>query len=70
MQLGTTRFHEASSGKVLEVPVIDADALHQGHTLQGPALLVATDTTVVLPADAVLQVRSDGCLAIELEQTR
>ena len=70
VQLGTTRFHEASSGKVLEVPVIDADALHQGHTLQGPALLVATDTTVVLPADAVLQVRSDGCLAIELEQTR
>ncbi|MBX9606319.1 MAG: hydantoinase/oxoprolinase family protein [Gammaproteobacteria bacterium] len=68
--LGVTRFYDALAGAHREVPLVDADRLRPGDQLHGPALLVATDTTIVLPADTTLDVRGDGCLILELEEER
>lgn len=68
--LGVTRFYDGLARAHRDVPLIDADKLRHGDLLQGPALLVATDTTIVLPADASLSVRGDGCLVLELEDER
>jgi N-methylhydantoinase A len=54
----TQRFADAS--------VIDPELLEPGRTVTGPALLVATDTTIVLPADARAVVRDEAYIVIEL----
>jgi hypothetical protein len=46
--------------------MIDPALLRAGEPLAGPALIVAPDTTVVLPADARAFVGAEGQLIIEL----
>jgi len=48
------------------VPVYDAEALHPGHVVPGPALLDGTDTTVWLPEAGTLHVNRHGTLVLEV----
>ena len=60
-------FYDEQARLHREVPLIDAERLRPGAQRRGPALIVAADTTVVLPDDARLGVRDDGCLVIDLD---
>ena len=48
------------------VAVYDAEALHPGHVVPGPALLDGTDTTVWLPESSTLHVNRHGTLILEV----
>ena len=47
--------------------MIDPDRMLAGQVQAGPALLVAVDTTVVLPARATATMREDGYLVVALD---
>ena len=49
-----------------EVPAYDAEALHPGHVISGPALLDGTDTTVWVPERTALNVNRHGTLILEV----
>jgi N-methylhydantoinase A/oxoprolinase/acetone carboxylase beta subunit len=49
-----------------EVAVYDAEVLHPGHVVSGPALLDGTDTTVWLPQSSTLHVNRHGTLILEV----
>ena len=63
--LAMTRFFDAVAGAMVDAPMIDPDRMAVGQTIDGPALLVATDTTVVLPSKACATMTEQGCLAID-----
>lgn len=64
--LGHTRLYDGIGRRFIDAPMLDAERLAVGASVQGPALIVATDTTVVLPVDAQTTARADGYLLIEL----
>ena len=64
--IGETRFYDKQAKTFVEVPMLDPDRMQPGDAQQGPALLVATDTTVVLPAGATAVASRGGYLTIEL----
>jgi N-methylhydantoinase A len=57
---------ERGDDGVREVAVYDAEGLHPGHVVAGPALLDGTDTTVWLPERTVLTVNRHGTLVLEV----
>lgn len=63
---GSSRVFDTASREFRETPMIDPALLRAGEPLAGPALIVAPDTTVVLPADARAFVGAEGQLIIEL----
>jgi N-methylhydantoinase A len=65
--LGRTELYDASSRARRSVPLVDLDRLGEGQAITGPALLVAADTTVLVPAQARLSARPGGHLLIEIE---
>ena len=66
-RVGTTRFYDTLRKSMVEAPLIDPDRLAAGETLAGPALLVAVDTTIVLPSGARAAMAEHGYLTIELD---
>ncbi len=64
--LGRTRIYDGIDRHFVEAAMIDPERLVPGEKVQGPALLVAMDTTVLLPSDAQAVARADGYLLIEL----
>ncbi len=63
----TTHFYDSVRGTMVEAPLIDPDRMAAGQVQEGPALLVAVDTTVVLPSGARAMMTEHGYLAVELE---
>lgn len=63
---GSSRVFDTASREFREMPMINPALLRVGEALEGPALIVAPDTTVVLPADARASVGAEGQLIIEL----
>jgi N-methylhydantoinase A/oxoprolinase/acetone carboxylase beta subunit len=49
-----------------EVDVIDARDLERGDVVTGPALVDGSDTTVWVPADAVLEVDEQRTFVVEV----
>jgi hypothetical protein len=49
------------------VPLVDLDRMGEGQAITGPALLVASDTTVVVPSQARVSTRPGGHLLIEID---
>ena len=66
--IGETRFYDTQQKTFVEVPMLDPDHMRPGDKQHGPALLVATDTTVVLPSGATAVATSGGYLTIELNR--
>lgn len=65
--VGQTELYDASSRARRSVPLVDLDRMSAGQTITGPALLVASDTTVVVPSDARVSARPEGHLLIEID---
>jgi N-methylhydantoinase A len=66
--VGEACFHDGE--RMCHAPEIDLDALAPGATIAGPALMVARDTTVILPSAARARVGSSGQLVIDLENSK
>ena len=66
--IGETRFYDTQAKAFVEVPMLDPDRMEPGTEQHGPALLVAADTTVVLPSGSTAVATSGGYLTIELDQ--
>jgi N-methylhydantoinase A/oxoprolinase/acetone carboxylase beta subunit len=52
-----------------DVPVFDRDLLRPGNAIDGPALVDASDTTILVPAGAALHVDEYLGIRIDLETT-
>ena len=64
--IGETTLYDARERQAVVVPMIDPDRMLAGQTQAGPALLVAVDTTVVLPANSTATMSNDGYLVVDL----
>jgi len=62
--LGHTRFYDSVGGAMVDAPLFDPDRLAPGQVVHGPALLVAVDTTIVVPADAQARMTAQGYVAV------
>ena len=67
--IGETRFYDTQAKTFIDAPMVDPDRMRPGDEQAGPALLVATDTTVVLPSGATAVASPDGYLIIELDSS-
>jgi N-methylhydantoinase A len=59
---------ERNEGGEHPVDVYEGRDLLPGHTLEGPALIEGTDTTVWVPARATVTMTAHGTYALELAQ--
>jgi hypothetical protein len=50
-----------------DAPMVDPDRMARGHVQVGPALLVAVDTTVVLPSGTRAVMSDTGYLTVEFD---
>ena len=64
VELGTTSFYDAVAGAMVPAPMFDPDRLPPGRTVDGPALLVAVDTTIVVPTGARARMTELGYVAV------
>ena len=62
----TQTFYDPTSGKEILADLFDLESLDAGAQLQGPALIVSSDTAVVLPVDSEASVGSEGHLVIKV----
>ena len=51
-------------GQAVEAQIIERDALEMGMGVEGPALIIEDETTIVLPASRSASVASDGTIEI------
>ena len=65
--LGTTRFYDSTAATMADAPMVDPDRMARGHVQVGPALLVAVDTTVVLPSGTRAVMSDTGYLTVEFD---
>ena len=49
------------------VPLLDIDRMGTGQEVTGPILLVASDTTVVVPSGTRVSARPGGHLLVEID---
>ncbi|MBI4696063.1 MAG: hydantoinase/oxoprolinase family protein [Gammaproteobacteria bacterium] len=64
-RLGTTPLYDAAAAAYREALLLDPAYLPYDTAVPGPALIVAPDTTVVVPGDASVTARRGGYLVIE-----
>lgn len=64
--VGKTKIYDSTSSSFIEVPMIDPDMVPVGTKVDGPALMVSPDTTVVLPTGATATSKSGGYTLVEL----
>ena len=65
--VGESELYDAGSQRRRTVPLVDIDRMGAGSAVTGPALLVASDTTVVVPAGAQVSGRPGGHLMVEID---
>ena len=58
---------ERGEGGREDIAVFDGDRLRSGHTLGGPALIDARDTTIWIPPGATATVNRQGTLLMEMQ---
>lgn len=63
--LGQTRFYDSTQKTMVDAPMLDPDRMQPGQTQAGPAILIAVDTTVVLPSGAVATMAAGGYITVE-----
>jgi N-methylhydantoinase A len=61
----SVRLERGASGRQ-DIAVFDGDRLRPGHTLGGPALIDARDTTIWVPAGATATISQQGTLVMEM----
>ena len=54
-------------GQAVEAQIVGRDALEMGRGVEGPALIVEDETTIVLPASRSVSVASDGTIDIQVK---
>jgi N-methylhydantoinase A len=62
----SVRLERGDAGRE-DIAVFDGDRLRPGHTLGGPALIDALDTTIWIPAGATATVNRQGTLLMEMQ---
>jgi len=62
----SVRLERGDAGRE-DIAVFDGDRLRPGHTLGGPALIDARDTTIWIPAGATATVNGQGTLVMEMQ---
>jgi N-methylhydantoinase A len=62
----SVRLERGDAGRK-DIDVFDGDRLRPGHTLGGPALIDARDTTIWIPAGATATVNRQGTLVMEMQ---
>ena len=62
--VGKTRFFDTVTQSWQEAATLDPDCMRENERIDGPALLVAKDTTIVLPTDYSAKMASGGYLII------
>jgi len=63
--IGETRFYDTTQKAMVAAPMLDPDRMQPGQTQTGPAILVAVDTTVVLPTGALATMADGGYITVE-----
>ena len=63
--LGQTQFYDTTRQAMVEAPMLDPDRMSPGQALTGPALLVAIDTTVMLPSGTTAVMSDAGYITVE-----
>ena len=63
---GSTHFYDIASNSFVEAKMTNPDYMSTKETIKGPALLVATDTTIVVPSGYSAEKTSGGYLSITL----
>ena len=66
--IGNTRFFDAVTQSWQQVTMADPDRMREDEVVTGPALLVAVDTTVVVPSGYSARMTVGGYVVIELER--
>ena len=66
-RIGTTRLFDPVTQSWNEVTMLDPDLMLEDETISGPALLVAVDTTVVVPSGYSARMTAGGYVFIELD---
>ena len=64
-KIGSTRLFDPVTKSWSEVTMVDPDRMHENETLSGPTLLVAVDTTVVVPSGYSATMTVGGYVVIE-----
>ncbi len=59
-------FHDPSSGKRVEAQLFNLESLDHDSQLKGPALIVSSDTAIVLPTGCEATVAAEGHLVIDV----
>ena len=60
--VGTRALFDPAAGETLEAGAFERAALAPGARIEGPALVVEDETTVVVPASRAATVAGDGCI--------
>lgn len=60
------KFYDPTSGKQLDAKLVDLEMLDQKTKLVGPALIVSSDTAIVLPSGSAASVAAEGHLVIDV----
>ena len=60
-------FYDPSSGRHIEADLLDLESLEQNTQLKGPALIVSSDTAIVLPTGSEATVAAEGHLVIDVK---
>ena len=60
------KFYDPTSGEEMSVDLFDLETLDDSAVLKGPALIVSSDTAVVLPSGSEAKVGSEGQLVIKV----
>jgi N-methylhydantoinase A len=66
--IGDTRFFDAVTQSWVQASMVDPDRMAVDEVIGGPALLVAVDTTVVVPTGYSARMATGGYVVIELER--
>jgi len=62
----TQIFHDPTSGKQVDAKLFNLESLDHKTQLKGPALIVSSDTAIVLPAGSAATVAAEGHLVIDV----
>ncbi|QFG37344.1 N-methylhydantoinase A [Paracoccus pantotrophus] len=63
---GRRQLFDAALGRMTDAAAVLRDALADGQRVDGPAVVIEEETTLVLPASRSLIAQSDGCLDITI----
>jgi N-methylhydantoinase A/oxoprolinase/acetone carboxylase beta subunit len=62
--------YDEEEGSFVDTPVFDADRILRGMEITGPAMVVAPDTTILVPPRCQLGVGSQGYFTMDVTDRR